>query len=211
MSEVGEKTTQVNATRFYCGAKRNTWANQRRKRREAARGKLETSKPAIEAGNDVSNNDVSHCGNQDLKNELARESSLQKRPETTGQKSTNLVISNLVSSAPVTPSTIDNDPLSQDFLFQKEDDLGTNFPVTMVKKSSFEVTSSDGNKKRRHDSSEEIDEEYFLEFSVDVGVKLSKVIPGVLSNIFLRMNFISGQDRNSLYQLFQYFQNRLAR
>ena len=53
--------------------------------------------------------------------------------------------------------------------------------------------------------------EYFVEFVLEVGVRLGEIMPGVLPNVFLRMDWLSGKDRNSMYQLFQYFQNRFRR
>lgn len=53
-------------------------------------------------------------------------------------------------------------------------------------------------------------EEFFLEFVVILGAKHDDVMLGSLSEMFLQMEWMNGLDRNCMYQLFQYFQNRFS-
>ena len=51
-------------------------------------------------------------------------------------------------------------------------------------------------------------EPFFIEFVLTLEAKHDDIMP--LSQMFLQMEWINGTDRNCMYQLFQYFQNRLS-
>jgi hypothetical protein len=51
-------------------------------------------------------------------------------------------------------------------------------------------------------------ERFFIEFVLTLEAKHDDIMP--LSQMFLQMEWINGTDRNCMYQLFQYFQNRFS-
>ncbi|XP_028415215.1 RNA N6-adenosine-methyltransferase mettl16-like [Dendronephthya gigantea] len=163
LSESSSDEKKMKLSRLHCCATHNTWANQRRKRREAA-GKLKTSKQLSTKG--------------------TSEDEQSKNPPRTSEIS----LEELVTS--------DQDTVSK---------------------------VSTGN-KRRHSSSPDITKRKFLksddteeskqvliEFALSLGTKCNDLVEdNVLPEMFLQMEWIDGQDRNCMYQLFQYFKNRFS-
>ena len=178
LSKDEQNTPENIKTSFHCGAKCNTWANQRRRRREDARGLTGTP----------SSNQTENAPNDGELLGRANEKSADI-------KTTGTIPKVVVQSSAKTTKDLD-----------RNGDV-VKYPGDSEK--SVKLRNGEGCDKPLELSCSSLNDGYFIEFHLEVGVKLAEVIPGIFPNVFLRMQWVDGKDRNSMYQLFQYFQNHL--
>ena len=249
LSETAENTEDVRSIRLHCSATRNTWANQRRKRREAA-GKLKT--------NDApSSSNVSGVSFESCKTESEMDHAETTKPGQKNISAVNTVSSNenlcSKTALALTNKSMDDKVVavrdSADVICLKRAlELGemiaiatTKHPVSpddetqncqtpkSEKKNTTLQTSTDkistlhtkrketahpetSTRKHKFLKSDEIpkNKQLFLEFHATIGVEHVDFMPDGFPQTYLQMVWISGSDKNCMYQLFQYFQNRLS-
>ena len=242
LSETTENTEDARSVRLHCSATRNTWANQRRKRRETA-GKLrtneassssrvlgvsfkncdtesevdhaETTKPGqknISTVNTVNSNETLVLTNKSMGDKAiavgaSADVICPKRALELGE-----MIANATTKHPVSP-----DDKTQNGQTTKSDNKNTTFQAntdkistlhTKRKERAYPESSTHSHKFLKSDEIRK-NEQFFLEFHATIGVEHVDIMPDGLPQTFLQMVWIDGSEKNSMYQLFQYFQNRL--
>ena len=197
LSKEEQNTPENIKTSFHCGAKCNTWANQRRRRREDAR-RLTGMPSSNQTENSLNDSEL-----------LRRANEKSEDIKTTGNiprivvQSFGITTKDLDRNSDVVPVKCPGDKCPGDKC------PGDKCPGDKCPGDSERSVQPKGCDKFLELSCSSLNDGYFIEFHLEVGVKLAEVIPGIFPNVFLRMQWVDGKDRNSMYQLFQYFQNHL--
>ena len=233
LSETAKSTGDVRSIRLHCSATRNTWANQRRKRREAA-GKLRTNEAS--SSSHVSGASFENCKTESEMDHAETTKSGQKNISTVNMVSSNenlgsktaLVLTNKSMGDKVTAVRNSADvicPKRVPELGEMKANATTKHPDnknTTLEANTDKISTLHTKRKEpahpetsthRHKclKSDEIpkNEQLFLTFHATIGVEHVDIMPDSFPQTFLQMVWIDGSEKNCMYQLFQYFQNRL--
>ena len=237
--------------KLHCNATQHTWANQRRKRREAA-GRMRTSDQPVPHHT----SSVERCeealvkSHQNTKgSELDRAETLsldqkeifsQHQETSSDNLNSSVVLPNESLGSKLIPvgedlknvscpsdmrellarPTIRNPVIPVDEISENNEAIEPDKKKIKLPTDTKETKFDTDDKKRKepvclddHDHKHKMlktdnDNVFFLEFLITLTSKHVDVISHGFSEIFLQMEWIEGRDRNNMYQLFQYFQNR---
>ena len=224
-------------SKLHCFATHNTWANQRRKRREAA-GKLRTRKQLLPKDpSESEQSDPSRAFEIDpegliksnrnavsIVNETIQRENL---PAELASVSTSRIYNGVQDSGdviaqkyPVALMTAMKHPATPEEETQndeiplienndvKSDNIGDKISETDRKRKHSSSPNTTKSKFLKSDDNDE-NKQVLLEFVLTLGAKRDDLVEyDDIPEMFLQMDWINGQDRNCMYQLFQYFKNR---
>lgn len=94
---------------------------------------------------------------------------------------------------------------------ENADDATCSFQALDKKrKSPISTDFGEGRKKFVKSNDKNMSEQFFLEFVLTLTMKNVEREWNISAPVVLQIEWVSGQDKNSMYQLFQYFKNRFG-